>query len=293
MNSKHYILNVILSILTIFLILASLISTTVIATLGNSNSYKKVVERENICSYVQDEIVSSFEEYSHTSGLDTETFSAYYDESFIKTNVEKNIENYVNSILGKSGDYNYSTDIDFSSADASIDDFFSDYAEKTNYQKDETYESKLSEVKEKAHEIFIDKTDVYRFNLMNDNNIIQKISSKIPTVKLLIIACYIASAALIFVMIIVNRKENVLYWCGCPFLVSGMLTIIPALYLKASGFLNGFTIKEKPIFYSITGLLGKTLNYTIAFSLVSVLFGLIFVFLGIILVRKGRNYFDN
>lgn len=288
MSSKHYILNVILSIFAVFLISASWICTAVIETVGRYGCYEKIVEKNNIYSYAQESIEKSFEEYSHTSGIEKETFSAYYDENFIKENINSNIKNFLDVLLGKSGSYDYISSVDFSGADETIDAFFNDYAEKTDYVKDEIYEEKLNETKEKAHEIFTDKTDVFRFSLMNENGIIQKISSKISLMKGMFAACYILAVIFVLLIIIINRKEN-LYWLGCPFFVSGLLLLIPLIYIKASGFINGFTVKEKPVFYSITGLLDSVLNNAIAFALVSIIFGLVFLFLGIFLKSKKKE----
>lgn len=288
MSSKHYILNVILSIFAVFLISASWICTAVIGTVGRYGCYEKVVEKNNIYSYAQESIEKSFEEYSHTSGIEKETFSAYYDENFIKENINSNIKNFLDVLLGKSGSYDYVSSVDFSGADETIDAFFNDYAEKTDYVKDEIYEEKLNETKEKAHEIFTDKTDVFRFSLMNENGIIQKISSKISLIKGMFAACYILAVIFILLIIIINRKES-LYWLGCPFFVSGLLLLIPLIYIKASGFINGFTVKEKPVFYSITGLLDSVLNNAIAFALVSIIFGLVFLFLGIFFKSKKKE----
>ncbi len=288
MSSKHYILNVILSIFAVFLISASWICTAVIGTVGRYGCYEKVVEKNNIYSYAQESIEKSFEEYSHTSGIEKETFSAYYDENFIKENINSNIKNFLDVLLGKSGSYDYISSVDFSGADETIDAFFNDYAEKTDYVKDEIYEEKLNETKEKAHEIFTDKTDVFRFSLMNENGIIQKISSKISLIKGMFAACYILAVIFILLIIIINRKES-LYWLGCPFFVSGLLLLIPLIYIKVSGFINGFTVKEKPVFYSITGLLDSVLNNAIAFALVSIIFGLVFLFLGIFFKSKKKE----
>ena len=288
MSSKHYILNVILSIFAVFLISASWICTAVIGTVGRYGCYEKIVEKNNIYSYAQESIEKSFEEYSHTSGIEKETFSAYYDEDFIKENINSNIKNFLDVLLGKSGSYDYISSVDFSGADETIDAFFNDYAEKTDYVKDEIYEEKLNETKEKAHEIFTDKTDVFRFSLMNENGIIQKISSKISLIKGMFAACYILAVIFILLIIIINRKES-LYWLGCPFFISGLLLLIPLIYIKASGFINGFTVKEKPVFYSITGLLDSVLNNAIAFALVSIIFGLVFLFLGIFLKSKKKE----
>lgn len=288
MSSKHYILNVILSIFAVFLISASWICTAVIGTVGRYGCYEKVVEKNNIYSYVQESIEKSFEEYSHTSGIEKETFSAYYDENFIKENINSNIKNFLDVLLGKKENYDYISSVNFSNADETIDTFFNDYAEKTDYVKDEIYEEKLNETKEKAHEIFTDKTDVFRFSLMNENGIIQKISSKISLMKGMFAACYILAVIFVLLIIIINRKEN-LYWLGCPFFVSGLLLLIPLIYIKASGFINGFTVKEKPVFYSITGLLDSVLNNAIAFALVSIIFGLVFLFLGIFLKSKKKE----
>ena len=288
MSSKHYILNVILSIFAVFLISASWMCTAVIGTVGRYGCYEKVVEKNNIYSYAQESIEKSFEEYSHTSGIEKETFSAYYDENFIKENINSNIKNFLDVLLGKSGSYDYISSVDFSGADETIDAFFNDYAEKTDYVKDEIYEEKLNETKEKAHEIFTDKTDVFRFSLMNENGIIQKISSKISLIKGMFAACYILAVIFILLIIIINRKES-LYWLGCPFFVSGLLLLIPLIYIKVSGFINGFTVKEKPVFYSITGLLDSVLNNAIAFALVSIIFGLVFLFLGIFFKSKKKE----
>lgn len=288
MSSKHYILNVILSIFAVFLISASWICAAVIGTVGRYGCYEKVVEKNNIYSYAQESIEKSFEEYSHTSGIEKETFSAYYDENFIKENINSNIKNFLDVLLGKKENYDYISSVNFSNADETIDTFFNDYAEKTDYVKDEIYEEKLNETKEKAHEIFTDKTDVFRFSLMNENGIIQKISSKISLIKGMFAACYILAVMFILLIIIINRKES-LYWLGCPFFVSGLLLLIPLIYIKASGFINGFTVKEKPVFYSITGLLDSVLNNEIAFALVSIIFGLVFLFLGIFLKSKKKE----
>ena len=105
MSSKHYILNVILSIFAVFLISASWICTAVIGTVGRYGCYEKVVEKNNIYSYAQESIEKSFEEYSHTSGIEKETFSAYYDENFIKENINSNIKNFLDVLLGKKENY--------------------------------------------------------------------------------------------------------------------------------------------------------------------------------------------
>ena len=61
MSSKHYILNVILSIFAVFLISASWICTAVIGTVGRYGCYEKVVEKNNLTNRVFDVVIPTEE----------------------------------------------------------------------------------------------------------------------------------------------------------------------------------------------------------------------------------------
>ena len=160
----------------------------------------------------------------------------------------------------------------------SITDFFFDFAEKNNYQKDEKFEAKLNSAKENAYFTIGSFCDVYKFSTMSGHGVLPKLA-KLYSNRMILTVCSIAVTVIIFLMLlVVNRKNKAtaLYWYGTSCTVAGLLGSIPGIYLVATKFFDSFSIKQAPVFTAFTSFMYKYSGYFIAVHISFIVLGAIF-----------------
>lgn len=252
-NLKTYIPSLILSVLLVFSFTGT--SALIVGnSFANPEKLTALMEENEIVPMIRTELKNYFSDKYNETGIPAEVYTEALTDEYIKLAAENYI--YAGLDKGASATYGYNA-LENEQLEKNITEFFSDYAESINYEKDAKYDDKLEATIKSAYSVIGDYCDVYKFKTMNDEGILEKTSGIYSNLSKIIMLAAGASLLLIAVILLINLKSvsAALYWVGISALISGIIGIIPCIYLNSTNYFDAFVIKQPHIFTSFTKLM--------------------------------------
>ena len=274
-KTSTYLPSIMLSVLLVFSLMIS--AAVLLMDLNfTAGKLKNMASENNIVSKIYVEIEKYYKDKFNSSGIPGNVYMDAINDSYLKNCEEIYIEAAFEALNGN-GKMNVTVPKN-KELENSITDFFFDFAEKNNYQKDEKFETKLNSAKENAYFTIGSFCDVYKFSTMSGHGVLPKLA-KLYSNRMILTVCSIAVTVIIFLMLlVVNRKNKAtaLYWYGTSCAVAGLLGSIPGIYLVATKFFDSFSIKQAPVFTAFTSFMYKYSGYFIAVHISFIVLGAIF-----------------
>jgi len=258
-NLKTYIPSLLVSILLTFALLGT--SALMLADkLADTTALTDLAEEKQIVSMVKTELTEHFEDNYNETGVPAQVYTDAITDEYISKLIEINISAGFEKMNG--GKFDNTTGMENPALEESITGFFNDYAQKSGYAMDEKYEEYLGNTIENAYDTIRKACDIYKFETINKEGIFEKAGGIYRSIGKLSLAAAGASLLLIIVLALINMKSvsAVLYWTGVSALISGIIGIVPCLYLNATSYFDAFTIKQPYIFAAFTGLMYKAVD---------------------------------
>ncbi len=246
-KASRYIPSLILSVILVFA-LAGTISAFVFSLCFTRENALSIAEKNNTSETVMLQLEKYYAEKQHSSGIPAEVYMDSLNADKIDEIISYKINDGFDKIEGKSD--NVGNYYEISDTVESIESFFSEYADENGIPKDEVYDEKLKSTVESAEKTIESQCDVYKFETLESQNILSKASGVMKYIQMIMTALVIADAVVMLLIFAVNHKEKTsfFYWTGISALISGVVGIIPSVYLICSGFFNSFTIKQPQVF---------------------------------------------
>jgi len=274
-KTSTYLPSIILSVLLVFSLMIS--AAVLLMDLNfTAGKLKNMASENNIDSKIYVEIEKYYKDKFNSSGIPGNVYMDAINDSYLKNCEEIYIEAAFEALNGN-GKMNVTVPKN-KELENSITDFFFDFAEKNNYQKDEKFEAKLNSAKENAYFTIGSFCDVYKFSTMSGHGVLPKLA-KLYSNRMILTVCSIAVTVIIFLMLLVVKRKNkatALYWYGTSCTVAGLLGSIPGIYLVATKFFDSFSIKQAPVFTAFTSFMYKYSGYFIAVHISFIVLGAIF-----------------
>ncbi|MDE6005915.1 MAG: hypothetical protein K2G88_11120, partial [Oscillospiraceae bacterium] len=122
-------------------------------------------------------------------------------------------------------------------------------------------------------------TDTFKFSTIQENGWLKTAKKYIGLLNKISILCIIASIIIFILLLLCCMKQitEFLYWTGIASFISGLLLLLPCMYLKATDYVSGFVIKDQQIFSAVVGYLHILTNQAILLSAITLLIGLLFL----------------
>lgn len=289
MKKTSYILSFIMSVLLVMTLLATLI-TAVVMNFANPDKLYDITKEKNISRTVWTELDKYYSQRYNTTGIPAEVYMNAISEEYIGDVIRIQINNGFYVLA----DREQSDSVINNTLETALNDFYSDYADSIGAPKDAKYDEKLSDAKANANKIIAEYCDVFKFSAMKNHGILKKISpffNKIPTVMLILCGADVF-LALLLVLINLKSTATALYWLGSSGIVSGIIGALPCLYLKSTNYFSAFTIKQPQIYSAYTSVMNKIVENFLAYSLISVALGIVFIIIYAVIV-KYKKYPQN
>ena len=271
-----YLPSLILSVLLVF---ALMLSTAALLLNVNfkSEKLKELSAKNNLGSKIYIEIEKYYKDKYNSSGIPSNVYMDAIDESYLKNYEDVYIDSAFAALNGN-GKMSISAPKN-QELEKSIENFFLDFVDKNNYQKDEKFEDKLKSAKENAYLTVGSFCDVYKFSAMSSHGVLPKLAKIYSNRIILTFISITITLGIIFMLLIVNRKKKVttMYWLGISAVISGFMSIIPSIYLIATKYFDSFSIKQAPVFTAFTSLMYKVTAMFIAVNSVLILIGIVFI----------------
>ncbi len=284
-NAGTYMISVMLSVLLVFAVIGS--SAVVIADVCvNSESMKVLTEKNDEVEKVITELDRHYRDKAGETGVPSEVYMKYIGSEYIQNCINACIDELFLAVT-----HDKAVDISIPKnrgLENSITAFFSDYADSIDYPKDANFNKKLTETIDAAYRTIADYCDIYKAGAMSRHGLVHKVHTIYTHRKLITAAVLIFTAAVLLLLLAVNRDITLLFWYGVSALIAGALGIAPSAYLLATKYFDSFTIKQPQIFTAFTQSLYALTRYFLAASIIAAVFGAMLLVIYAI-IRRSRN----
>lgn len=255
--SGKYFANIFVTILLVFSLLAA--EGTLFARFyaGRTETCLSVMEEQALSDRIYKSLEARFTEQSSTSGIPAKVYMDALTREQLDTGIRASVTSAYAYLNGTSDSYAF--EMDLSGLEASIRQFFSDYADQIQYPKDETYDKKVSAAVDSAKKQVLQTVDVFRFSTLESAGLLSKVRRVMPWLMPAVGASLAAVCILLGLLVWINRKQKrrILYWAGCGMTVASCIGLIPLIYIKATDYFAAFTIKTTQIYAAVTGMLNR------------------------------------
>lgn len=247
---SNYIPSVILCVLLIISLLGT--SALIVADVRlTSEETIELAQKEDIDEKSYAAIEKYYKEKASATGIPSDVFIGSITKEYVSDVIDSQIE-AIYRVFESGRAYSHAS-IPNPELEASIEDFFNDYADKTNYTKDEKFEAKLKETKTQAYKTINSNCDIFKVDSMQSHGLLSKISKFYRRKTTLTVIAAVFDALMIGLILLVNkRKRDVLYWVGISAAISGIIGLIPAMHLVRTHYYDSFSIKQPQVFAAYT-----------------------------------------
>lgn len=274
-----YLVSLIISIILVFMIIASALTVIIRINMTESKSIQ-LFEKNHVYSLITGELQKYFVTQYSTTGVPADIYMEALDEDYIRI-VTNGYANMIFSSLNTGEKSNFDIP-ENETLENNIRNFFSDYATKNNYEKDDVYEKKVSATIENAYRVTGNYCDVYKYSTLSEHGVLSKISKIFSRLGSLMTICIVATIFAVILLIIANIKSIscVLYWTGISAVIAGILGTAPTAWLLATNYFDSFIIKQPQVFKSFTSafyaLTGAVMAVHIAIATAGICFVVIY-----------------
>lgn len=256
----------------------------------SGDAFFDTLESKDIYSVVYDSLDSYYQEQYNVTGIPKDVYLSVIDLEEIEIITNDLTYHGIDYIKGNPNSLNVT--YNFENLEKSIDTFFDSYAKSINYQKDEVYYNKVSEVTQNAENKITSECDAFNFNTLKSSGVLDKLARYVPYVDYVQIGVSILIVVLLALMVVLNGKHYIfdnVYWLGTSVSISSLVVLIPCIYLKCTDYFTSFAVKSDTIFNSVTGLLNVVLKDLTTIWIVLLCIGVVLFFLGLsINISKKR-----
>lgn len=287
-NLKTYIPSLLMSILLVFSLLG--VTALVVAeTYASPEKLFSLAEENDVIPKVQKELEKYFGDKYNETGVPAEIYTGAIDNSYIQDVINMFIDESF-TILEEESSEGFVIPVN-AQLEKSITDFFSGYADSNGYEKDENYNKKLENTIASAYNAVGDYCDIYKLEMMQSEGILSKAGVLYRNLDTLLIAAVGVTAVLAVILLLVNLKQiNIfLYWLGVSGFISGVIGLVPCIYLNATSYFDSFVIKQPHIFTSYTKLLYGVVNTFMTGQLIVIAAGVLLLGVYLLSHRFGNT----
>ena len=281
---KRYLGCFVLSVILCFTLIFSMVLLCAVPTATSSSTYVEISEKENLAEKIYDEINLNFIDLAGSTNIPKEVF----DEAISVEQIEEILPTYIGSLVDytfKKVDSIYEINPDFTALEENLTEFFIDYAEENNIERDDAFlkqqEKTISETKEEI----ISYLDLNIFKKAMD--ILSPYAVKVKTYGYLAVTVLVVLCALLFIALRFVDKKHFIFWAFMSVLVSCLIAICTCLFLILTGTFDNFILSEIVMKTFVSSILKTIVLRTIYLSVFVLTFCFVLVF--VILPRKQKQ----
>lgn len=276
MKKVHcYIPNVLLTLLLVFVLLATELVFFARMQIINTDTFRTVVQQEKLADKAYASLETYFSTRSNSTGIPAEVYLNAIGREELNEAIIDSVSQAFDYLSGKTDSYEFK--MDFTELEGSITAFFEEYADENGYEKDEKYEKKLASTIKSAESKIRSSADTFKLSVMYEKGWLKTARYYLQYLNLASMISIVAVVVLLFLLILCNVKQigHFFYWIGLSSLVAGALLLTPCVYVKATNFFAGFTIKDPQIFSAVVGLLNLLTTRAMTVAIVTLVAALI------------------
>lgn len=252
---RQYIFNILLTFLLVFFLLFSELTVFAKVCVLNAGTFRTVAVQQQLEEKAYTSLESYFQTRVNSTGIPAEVYLDTIDKQSLQDAIYGSVEQAFAYLTGRTDTFAHT--MDFTALEASVEDFFSDYADENGFQKDSVYEEKLNSSIQEAEDEILFVTDTFKFSVMYENGWLAAARRYVSFLDPAVAGCLIGTVLFLLLLLLCNRKQPVqlLYWGGLSAMTAGLLLAVPCLYVTATNYFAGFAIKDPQIFAAVVGYL--------------------------------------
>lgn len=252
---RCYLPNVLLTFLLVFLLLATQLTVFAKTQVLSAATFRSVAESEALADKAYISLENYFKTRANSTGIPAEVYTDVMNREELHEAILGSVSQAFDYLSGKSDTYEFT--MDFTALEASVEAFFSNYADENNIAKDTVYEEKVASVIAEAEARILFTADTFKFSVMHENGWLETAKGYVGYLNLATTACIIATVLVFLLLIVCNLKQlsHLFYWSGLAASIASLLLLTPCIYVTATDYFAGFTIKDPQIFAAVVGYL--------------------------------------
>lgn len=287
MKPNHYFLSLVLTLLLIPCLLGSVGLACAHRYCGTSQALS-VIEQEALPQKLLDQLSETYRTTENTTGIPASVYMNVIDSAVAEAVLNETISAGFSYLSGTADTLDLS--LELPQLEASLEQFFSDYAEENGYEKDAVYQEKLDQAISGAYTLLLDAGDVFRFRTLEQTGILKTARRLIPWLRPAALAMTGITAFLAAILLLLHRKSprQCAYWLGCCCFTGGLVLSAPTAYLWASDYFSQFVIKSPGIYAAITGYLNSVNEALLSRGVILLLAAVLLFLIAAIKLKKGE-----
>lgn len=272
---RHYIPNVILTILLVFVMMGTEVVILADRIALNPNTFVYISDQQKLDEKGYAKLTDYFRTRANSTGIPESVFLDAFTAEDLRSGIAYNLASSLAYLKGSRAEA--TTDIDFTKLDAAVTDFFVQYAEENGYEQDEMFQQKLAATISEAQAQIVECADPFRFQTLRANGWLAKGRTAVGYLGTALIAGIAGAALLIVLLILLNlhQAEHLCYWIGLASFTAGLLLAAPCIYLTATDYFSGFAFKDPQVFPAIVTLLRLLTSRCLTIAIVTFFVGII------------------
>ena len=287
---RLYLPNLIITIITVFVIMASILINFAAEFFLNKETYSNVITEQSVDKIVYEEINQYFDRQSDYTGIDSNVFKSVIKSSDISSTIISYTDatiDYMNNVTNKKPTIVY----DYTAIETALNNDYARWAKENNKIIDENAKKNIDYTLSHIKDTLDAKFDVMMFTYVNNFGISDFVHNHYDMLKIARIILTSFAAVLILILFLINRKHiNCgFYWVGCSSLISGIIFCIPAIYLKASRYFDGLILKNDAIYKSLTELMYSFVNKVLIFGIILLVAGAILFLIDFLMCKISQR----
>jgi len=273
------VMSIILSVLLVFSIIGTFSLTFAGSVAKNSDFLKTRLSVSGTYASVYSDLMKKYDEISVQTSVPADVYKSAVSEKWVYEAIDNQTE-YAFNLLNSEDAV---SETDYSAFEEKITEYFEKYAAENHVMKDDVYNQRLASSVENAKAVTASVIDVFHVESVRKTSLWPLAVKYRPLLPKFRNYAVIADVILIILLIVFR---NPVYWTGASLFASGLLMGVPAAYVRFSGMILKFTIKDYTVFTLITETLTDLVNLVMTTGFALAAAGLILVIVSVIRSRK-------
>lgn len=282
MNNKgifRMVAGIIVSVLLVFSIIGTCVLCIGSSIASGPDFLTTRLSVSGTYSSIYSDLMKKYDEISVQTSVPADVYKSSVSEEWVFEAVKEKV-NYAYSLLTNDA---AESQTDYSAFDTKITEYFEKYAAENHVMKDDVYSQRLASSIENAKAVTASVIDVFHVEAVRKTSLWPMAVKYRPLVSKFRTCAFIADAVLVVLLVVLGSP---VYWTGASLFASGLLMGVPAAYVRFSGMILKFTIKDYTVFTLITETLTDLVNLVMTTGFALAAAGLILVIVSVIRSRK-------
>lgn len=254
-RTSTYITGVILTVFLIFSGILAVLAGAVRFRMLNTDAVLPIVTEQQLAEKVRSTLQTELTAAESTTGIPASVYADAITADKLEPMITDGISNGFAYLRGDTAKLEIRHD--FSDLEERITAFFEDYAARHNVVKDEAYNEAVKTAKANAETRILSACDVFRFGSLADMGVLKTARTFIPWAGYAVAAAFGAVILFMLLLFFANHREpeTGFYWIGTGALITSVLLLVPAVWLKQTRWFDRFAVKTDHTFAAVTGYL--------------------------------------